>query len=145
MIELIWQDYNCEKNQMMMCMTSLLSWFTNIITMSEQYHHLSINGYVVIKAPDGTFTGIVVCDPEYQNELLKIIQQPPSEFRGKYIACIPSGNHEEPMPVKEVLPPPSDSKTTKVKYENGVWIYCDEEEEEDKDDVEQNSTKESVT
>ena len=138
MIELIWQDYNCDKKQMMMCMTSLLSWFTSIITMSEQYHHLSINGYVVVKAPDGTFTGIVVCDANQQDELLKIIQQPPSEYKGKYIACVPS--NEEPESVREISPPPS-SSTTKVKYVNGVWVYCDDDEESNDDEKDTSKLK----
>ena len=99
MIELIWREYLARDCDTMMCITSLLAWMSTTIAQEEEYHSIKVNGYMCVKDQDQVISTIIICDNnESQNKLLKLLQQPPAEYKEKYTACIPSS---EPIPVQE--------------------------------------------
>ena len=100
MIEIVWTDNLHKDYEIMMCATNLISWLVTTIAQDEDYNKIVLNGFMLVKEVKGGCTSLLICDEsESQKQLLKLLQQPPGEFKDRYIARIPS---EEPDPVKEI-------------------------------------------
>lgn len=97
MIELIWKDSSLNEYENILQITNLLSWLVAII---RDKHEIELNGFMVLKEKNPLTYSILLIlgDENSQKQTLNILQQPPEEFKEKYIARIPC---EEPNPVKE--------------------------------------------
>lgn len=77
--------------------TRIIAWLLEEIDKNwkENYEQLVIPGYITYYDEDErkTFT-ILFCEGEDQKKIMNILQQPPGEYKGKYIACIPSKEPE---------------------------------------------------
>lgn len=98
MIELSWKETTEEDYKRMMVVSNLLAWLTTTLAEDEANHSIKMNGYIVLCDSDGEFSTLIICEGESQKKLLKILQQPPEEYKEKYVACVLS---KEPEPVKE--------------------------------------------
>lgn len=106
MIELIWTDNLCKRYDVMMSVSGLLAWLTATIAQTEEYHSLKFNGYMVAQDKNDCSVLLICGDLPSQKKLLKILQQPPNEYKEKYIARVPS---QEPDPVHEEKEEPDNS------------------------------------
>lgn len=98
MIELLWQGKDfCDFNAFV-CVTGVLSWITQVLAENEENHDIELNGFLVAKSEQKIST-LILCDIDVQQRLLKILQQPPEQYKGKYIPCILS---QEPESVQEI-------------------------------------------
>lgn len=99
MIEVLWKNEKGDSlTQMMMKMTQLFSWLMKEI--HENKYHINLKGYMILLDTEFVLSGLLLPgDKESQNQLIKILQQPPGEFTEKYIARIPA---EEPVVVDEI-------------------------------------------
>lgn len=97
MIEVIWKDEKYSEREAMMYLSQLMAWLSNEITMKKEYEDLTISGYIITYEKS---TVLIFPDKntEKQKRILNILQQPPEEFKEKYIACIYA---EEPKVVNE--------------------------------------------
>ena len=100
MIELVWTDRDRVVDyDIMMCASSLLAWLAATIAQNKENHDIDLNGYMIVKDQvNGCSILVIPGDPYSQKKLLYILQQPPEEYKDKYIARVPS---EEPNPVHE--------------------------------------------
>lgn len=99
MIEIIWKDTLLSDLNIMMYATNLIAWLTSLIAHKDEYRDVDLNGYMVVKEQTPGCSILVICnDIQSQKKVLDILQQPPEEFRDKYIARVPTN---EPDPVKE--------------------------------------------
>ena len=100
MIEIVWKDPLARDYDVIMCATSLLAWLTSTIAQNEEYHNIEFNGYMLAQEKTVGCSMLIYCgyNPENRRRLLNILQQPPEEYKGKYIAHTLS---REPMPVEE--------------------------------------------
>lgn len=121
MIEIIWTDNKTIDYEAMLTASSLMAWLLATISQNEEYHTIDMNGYMLVneKAISSSSTGcsilILSGDIGSQTRILKILQQPPNEYKGKYIARIP---YDEPDPVKELPEVDTESSTTTTKDQN---------------------------
>lgn len=100
MIELFWNDLKADKYQQVVAVTNIMLWLSTYVQEHQQeLNGLSINGYVVVM-DYGKIHCVVTTDEKNEKTLLNILQQPPNEFKEKYVACI---HCEEPEVVVERL------------------------------------------
>ena len=100
MIELLWTNNLCVDYEVMMYAAGLMSWLASLLAQDEENHSVEFNGFMVAKEEKGGCAVVIICgNPQSQKRVLEIVQQPPEEYKGKYIASIPS---EEPEPVNEM-------------------------------------------
>ena len=100
MIELLWKNLSTNHSENLMCITNMLAWLVTTIHQDKEMHNIVLDGYFTILDKEGVFATLLICKgKENQKKLLNILQQPPNEYKEKYIACIHS---EEPNPVNEV-------------------------------------------
>ena len=99
MIEIIWTE-TLQEYEVMMCATRMLAWLAATLAQKDEYHDIDFNGYMVVKEKQKSGCSILlICgDPISQKRMLNILQQPPEEYKEKYIACVPC---DEPNPVHE--------------------------------------------
>lgn len=103
MIELLWreQDKLADYN-VMMHMTFVIAWLTSRIDEDEKNHDIQLNGYVTLNDPTkerfARISSLILCNKKDEKKILEILQQPPTEYREKYIARVVC---EEPNPVVE--------------------------------------------
>lgn len=76
--------------------TRICQWIAEQIKERED---IILEGVIIARDSPEHLTVLLLCEKEYHSKLLEILQQPPGEFVGKYIACVPA---EEPEVVKEV-------------------------------------------
>ena len=114
MIEIVWlDDYDA-----MMCASRLLAWLAALLAQKDEYHNIEFNGYMIVKEKEKEKTGcsvLIICgDPISQKRILNILQQPPEEYKEKYIARIPC---DEPNPVHEQTKEDSDQDDIEISEE----------------------------
>lgn len=98
MIEIVWCETSTV-NDYMLKATNLLAWLLTTINHQEEYRNIDFNGYMMVKDKTNGCATLLICgDPSSQKKLLTILQQPPEEYKEKYIARVPC---DEPMPVHE--------------------------------------------
>ena len=112
MIEIVW----LEEIEAMMCASRLLTWLATTLTQKDEYHSIEFNGYMVVKEKQKSGCSIlIICgDPISQKRILNILQQPPEEYKEKYIARVPC---EEPNPIHEQTKEDSDEYDIEVDEE----------------------------
>lgn len=113
MIEVIWKDEKFTEREAMMYLSQLIAWLSNEITTKKEYEDLTISGYIITYEKS---TVLIFPDKntEKQKRILNILQQPPEEFKEKYIACIYS---EEPKSVSERKETEVDEDNNELKIE----------------------------
>ena len=94
----------------MIMVTHILEWITSILALEEEKRQLMLKGYIVLYDEDRVST-LLICEGEHQQKILKMLQEPPGEYKDKYVACIMS---EEPKVVEEKCDEYSDSDDDKV-------------------------------
>lgn len=99
MIELSWKEFLDRDEDAMMYVANLLAWLTTTLATTEENKHLKLNGFVVLLNKEKTISTLILCNDDHQKEIYKILQQPPEEYKERYVACITC---EEPSPVVEV-------------------------------------------
>ena len=92
MIELTWENFRKDLFQQI---TVFLSW----VLAEVEKEKIDFHGYMVFNGKEGNYHTMLFTDGVHAKKLLKILQQPPEEYKERYIACIPC---EEPNPVHEV-------------------------------------------
>ena len=99
MIEITWIDASTCEHETMMFMSNFIAWLCTTIAQDEKNRRIEYQGYMLVKEPSGKCSALILCgDMKSQTKILGLLQQPPEQFRGRYIACVPC---EEPTPVKE--------------------------------------------
>lgn len=98
MIELLWKDIYDRDYDAMMYVANLIAWLTTTIADEEQQHKIQLKGFIVLRDNENTVSTLFICDGEDQTRLLKVLQEPPDEYKEKYVARVPC---EEPLPVTE--------------------------------------------
>ena len=94
MIELTWNNPLDGEYDVLYYATSFLTWLTSIIVEKEEYHDIVLGGYMTINentqpTPTGCSTLLMCRDIKSQKKIMEIIQNPPGEFKGKYVASTP--------------------------------------------------------
>lgn len=116
MIEIVW----LEEYEVMMCASRMLAWLAATLAQKEEYHNIEFNGYMVVKEEEkenqkSKCSILIICgDPVSQKRILNILQQPPEEYKEKYIARIPCN---EPDPVHEQTKEDSDEYDIEISEE----------------------------
>lgn len=116
MIEIIWRDETEAFFDVMMHMASLITWLTRTLAQDDELHDIDMSGYMVVKdKKTKKVSGLIfVGNPESQKKLVAILQQPPNEYKEKYIARVPC---EEPISVQEETKEEDLEDKNKVKEE----------------------------
>lgn len=78
--------------------TRILTWISTTIALEQEKHELMMKGFIVLYDEGKISTLLITDDGEHQQKLLKMLQEPPGEYKEKYVACIMS---EEPKVVEE--------------------------------------------
>lgn len=112
MIEIIWKNEDIDEYVALQHATNLFSWLvTAIVNLNKEHVEIVLSGYMLVKDRENKCTGLIICgDPVSQRKVLNILQQPPEEYKNKYIACVPCN---EPDPVHEETE--KDSKENNIK------------------------------
>jgi hypothetical protein len=98
MIELLWNNLTYSNNENMMYISNFIAWLATSIVHEKSLHQIELNGFLTLKDSDNKVATLLLCDSECQREVLNILQQPPNEYKEKYIARVPCN---EPSPVNE--------------------------------------------
>ena len=129
MIEIIWTDNKTLDYEAMLTASSLMAWLLATISQNEEYHTIDMNGYMLVNEKAISSSSTTGCsililsgDIGSQTRILKILQQPPNEYKGKYIARIP---YDEPEPVKELPEVDTETSTTTTKEQNNEYDKID--------------------
>lgn len=115
MIEILLNtEFRQDADNDLMWMSNLIGWLVTTIAMTQdkkpEGEKLKLKGYIVLVEEGDRVAGLLLCDGKDQDEILKIIKQPPENFKGKYEAHILV---EEPMPVMVGKPKITISTTEK--------------------------------
>lgn len=76
----------------------------------KEREDIILEGVIIARDSPEHLTVLLLCENIYHEKLLEILKQPPGEFVGKYIACVPA---EEPEVVKEVTEEKKDDDSEK--------------------------------
>lgn len=124
MIELLWKDFNANCYRAMNDVATLFTWLTATLldyekNKKEGEESIYLQGYTVIWDGVADVPAVLILsnstDVANQERLLKILQQPPGEFKGKYVACILS---QEPESVKEIESDEGSSSSVEIEIED---------------------------
>ncbi len=135
MIELLWKETKENYYRAMCDVAKLFAWLTSELlrleeTRKETEESIYLQGYTVIWDGAADAPAILLfsnsLDRANQECLLKILQQPPGEFKEKYVACILS---QEPDSVKEVKSEKEDNMSDS-ESEGSVEIEIENKDEE---------------
>ena len=135
MIELLWKETKENYYRAMCDVAKLFAWLTSELlrleeTCKETEESIYLQGYTVIWDGAADAPAILLfsntLDRANQESLLKILQQPPGEFKEKYVACILS---QEPESVKEVKSEKEDIMSDS-ESEGSVEIEIENKDEE---------------
>ena len=94
--------------------TRILTWISSTIALEKEKHELMMKGFIVLYDEGKISTLLITDDGEHQQKLLKMLQEPPGEYKEKYVACIMS---EEPKVVEEKSDDEKSEKETDVPIE----------------------------
>ena len=100
MIEIVWKDESLRFYDAMLYTAGLLAWLTTKLAQDDELHDIDMSGFMVVKdKKTKKVSGLIFTgSPESQKKLVTILQQPPNEYKEKYIACVPC---QEPVSVHE--------------------------------------------
>ncbi len=135
MIELLWKETKENYYRAMCDVAKLFAWLTSELLRLEEIRKeteesIYLQGYTVLWDGAADAPAILLfsnsLDRANQECLLKILQQPPGEFKEKYVACILS---QEPDSVNEVKSEKEDNMSDS-ESEGGVEIEIENKDEE---------------
>ena len=135
MIELLWKETKENYYRAMCDVAKLFAWLTSELLRLEEIRKeteesIYLQGYTVLWDGAADAPAILLfsnsLDRANQECLLKILQQPPGEFKEKYIACILS---QEPDSVKEMKSEKEDNMSDS-ESEGSVEIEIENKDEE---------------
>lgn len=99
-IEITWKNTSDISIFNIVDLSHFILWLlTTISKTPELQKDNGINGYVLLNDEKSNCGALLFVNKKYQKKILDILQQPPGEFKDKYIACVP---YEEPQSVKEI-------------------------------------------
>lgn len=88
----------------MLLMVNIITWLLTEMKRDKDKQDVFLRGYLLsADSSNGHLGGLLFAEDESQQAILKILLQPPGEFKGKYIARVLC---EEPQPVKEITSTP---------------------------------------
>lgn len=127
MIELKWKDALTKDCDIMWIVSSILTWLTGQIATHDDCKDIVLGGFLVIKnRTTKDLSTLLICeDDEYesQKKILKLLQQPPGGYSGRYVAQIVN---EEPISVSELQH--DDGERSLEKSMIDVEVYDDDDE-----------------
>lgn len=135
MIELLWKETKENYYRAMCDVAKLFAWLTSELLRLEEIRKeteesIYLQGYTVLWDGAADAPAILLfsnsLDRANQECLLKILQQPPGEFKEKYVACILS---QEPDSVKEMKSEKEDNMSDS-ESEGSVEIEIENKDEE---------------
>lgn len=135
MIELLWKETKENYYRAMCDVAKLFAWLTSELLRLEEIRKeteesIYLQGYTVLWDGAADAPAILLfsnsLDRANQECLLKILQQPPGEFKEKYVACILS---QEPDGVKEMKSEKEDNMSDS-ESEGSVEIEIENKDEE---------------
>ena len=91
MLELYWTNYTTPLARAINMLSELKTWLTARISEDEYYKSLPFQGYMLLKDEQYLLTCIICThgntekDKETQNEIMKLLANPPPKFEGKFI------------------------------------------------------------
>lgn len=103
MIEIKWQDALTKDCDIMWIISSILTWLTGKIAIEDECKDITLGGFLVIKnRTTKEVSTLLICEDDEndsQKKIYKLLQQPPGEYSGRYVAQIVN---EEPISVTEL-------------------------------------------
>ena len=135
MIELIWKykPLVSETENTLYLVASLLRWITSkldeiqLFSIDDAPCEVKLRGFFVVEQDDKSISILLVSEnKKYQTEIMKILQQPPGEFKERYIARILC---DEPIAVSEKKEEIKKSDYDDDESDSGVEIEIEDEEE----------------
>ena len=97
----------------MVMISRIITWITTTLALEEEKRNLMLRGYIVLNDED-RISVLLICEGEHEQRLLKMLQQPPGEYKDKYVACVLS---EEPKVVEEKTDEKSESESDDIAIE----------------------------
>jgi len=97
----------------MLMATKILQWIASLVALEKEKNDLMMKGFIVL-CDEGRVSTLLITNPEHEKRLLQILQEPPGEYKDKYVACILS---EEPKVVEEKCETDSDGDSDDVPIE----------------------------
>lgn len=97
----------------MVMISRIITWITTTLALEEEKRNLMLRGYIVLNDED-RISVLLICEGEHEQRLLKMLQQPPGEYKDKYVACVLS---EEPKVVEEKTEEKSESESDDIAIE----------------------------
>ena len=95
-------------NEGLMLLNNILQWLAMIVTTNKENEGIVIDGTLcVYDSIKPRVAALVMCEGLSEKRLNELLQNPPAEYKGKYIACIAS---EEPEVVSECKPDEAEEK-----------------------------------
>lgn len=95
-------------------MMNILAWMMSSIKQleeqNEEQREAIIHGILIGKNEDRGYEALLVTNPTTETTILRILNEPPEEFKGKYIACILSSEPEPVLENKESIDDDKESK-----------------------------------
>ena len=86
-------------HESVMLLCNVLHWVATIVNTKEENHDIYLQGFLtVFEKTQPKVSALLLCEGKSQKHLLELLQQPPNEYKGRYIACVYS---EEPVCVEE--------------------------------------------
>lgn len=87
MIELSLHSFNGTPNEGLNALARIIEWLTMAILEKQSAEDsIALNGYISIVSMDGTVSSLLLCDGENQKKIMTLLQQPPGEYKEKYVA-----------------------------------------------------------
>ena len=98
MIDLTWV-FEKDTRMNAIVIAEFMVWLLKVLN-EEDNQDIIINGTMIFRDCEAPlkYSLLLMCEEKKQKKLLQILQQPPGEFSGKYVACIFT---KEPEPVVE--------------------------------------------
>ena len=111
MIEIIWKDKTSADYYIFTQVAAFMSMLA-VTLAKEENQDIKLNGYMIGREEKGGCSILMICgDFISQRKLMNILQQPPEEYKDKYVACVPC---EEPNPVQETAEDKAEEDEVKV-------------------------------
>ena len=105
MIEIVWLEKFENRFAALLYITNYFTTLLKDLAEQKEKNEINIKGYVTIYSEEKKLDCLIFCETCLdETKLVQYLQEAPGEYKGKYIARIPS---EEPEPVNK--PPDSES------------------------------------
>ena len=126
MIEIYLQEPGESVKENMVFLTRILLWLLQELK-KEEYKYIDCSGFILSEDEERKkgMSALLFLDSVVHKPVLQILMQPPEEYKGKYIACVPS---KEPEVVTE-NPEMDDGEEYRDQHRKRKYIDGMEEQE----------------